>query len=35
MFFVRVFFLISSLAGSPHVLRAHMGHTCGEPQLKL
>ena len=28
MFFGWVFFLIS--LGSPHVLRAHMGRTCGE-----
>ena len=27
--FGGVFFLIP--LGSPHVLRAHMGHTCGEP----
>ena len=31
MFFGWVFFLISSGGQAPHVLRAHMGRTCGEP----
>ena len=31
MFFAWVFFLISFGGQAPHVLRAHMGRTCGEP----
>ena len=31
MFFGWVVFLISVRGQAPHVLRAHTGHTCGEP----